>query len=135
LCSMPDIYDVIESAGGAVVWDDFCTGARYVEGRVEDTGDLDRNIAKRYMKRIVCPAKHAGIRARGSYLMDKVRAVQAGGVIFIYLKFCDPHSFDYPYLKEMLEKEGIPSMLYEIEDQASSGGQLQTRCEAFMEML
>ena len=135
LCSMPDIYDVIESSGGAVVWDDFCTGARYVEGRIDDTGDLDRNIADRYLNRVVCPAKHAGIHARGSYLMDKVQATGAAGVIFIYLKFCDPHSFDYPYMKETLDKEGIPSMLYEIEDQASSGGQLKTRCEAFIEML
>jgi len=135
LCSMPDIYDIIESSGGAVIWDDFCTGARYVEGRIEETGDLETNIARRYINRVVCPAKHSGIYARGNYLLEKVKENHADGVIFVFLKFCDPHSFDYPYMKEMLEKEGIPSMLFEIEDQASSGGQLQTRCEAFMEML
>jgi len=135
LCSMPDIYDVIESSGGAVVWDDFCTGARYVEGRISETGDLEKNIAQRYISRIVCPAKHSGTFSRGNYLMEKVRENHADGVIFVFLKFCDPHSFDYPYMKKMLEQEGIPSMLFEIEEQASSGGQLQTRCEAFMEML
>ena len=67
--------------------------------------------------------------------MEKVRQNQADGVIFLFLKFCDPHAFDYPYMKEMLEKQGVPSMLFEIEDQTSSEGQLKTRCEAFMEML
>jgi benzoyl-CoA reductase/2-hydroxyglutaryl-CoA dehydratase subunit BcrC/BadD/HgdB len=135
LCSMPDIYDIIESSGGAVVWDDFCTGARYFEGRIDETGDMERNIAQRYMSRIVCPAKHSGIFSRGNYLVEKVKENNADGVIFIFLKFCDPHSFDYPYMKEMLQKEGIPSILFELEEQTSSGGQLRTRCEAFMEML
>ena len=29
ICNHPDIYPIIEEAGGAIVWDDFCTGARY----------------------------------------------------------------------------------------------------------
>ncbi len=135
LCSMPDIYDIIESSGGAVVWDDFCIGAKYFEGPIGESGDLEKNIARRYTSRIVCPAKHSGIFSRGGRLVETVRESKADGVIFLVLKFCDPHSFDYPYMKEMLEKEGIPSMLFEIEEQASSGGQLKTRCEAFMEML
>jgi len=135
LCSMPDIYDIIESSGAAVVWDEFCIGAKYFEGRIDETGDLEKNIARRYMNRIVCPAKHTGIYSRGVRLVEKVRESKADGVIFLFLKFCDPHAFDYPYMKDMLENEGIPSMLFEIEEQTSSGGQLKTRCEAFIEML
>jgi len=56
-------------------------------------------------------------------------------VIFIMLKFCDPHAFDYPYLRDMLTAEGIPSTLFEIEDQQSAAGQFRTRCEAFIEMI
>jgi benzoyl-CoA reductase/2-hydroxyglutaryl-CoA dehydratase subunit BcrC/BadD/HgdB len=84
---------------------------------------------------VVCPAKHAGIHNRGQYLLDKVKAYNADGVVFLLLKFCDPHGFDYPYMKAMLDKENIPSLLFEIEDQISSEGQLRTRCEAFLEML
>jgi len=29
--------------------------------------------------------------------------------VFLLLKFCDPHAFDYPYIKEMLDKENIPA--------------------------
>lgn len=135
LCSMPDIYDIIEESGGVVVWDDFCTGSRYFEGMIDEAGDPIESIADRYLERVVCPAKHSGIFRRGEYLLDAVKQNRADGVIFLFLKFCDPHAFDYPYMKEQLEKEGIPSTLFEIEDQFSSQGQLKTRCEALMEML
>ncbi|MBI5897274.1 MAG: 2-hydroxyacyl-CoA dehydratase, partial [Desulfobacterales bacterium] len=115
LCSMPDIYQVVEASGARVVWDDFCTGARYFEGAVSESGDPLAAIAQRYRQRVVCPAKHAGIHNRGQYLLDKVKEHQADGVIFLLLKFCDPHAFDYPYMKAMLDKENIPSMLFEIE--------------------
>jgi benzoyl-CoA reductase subunit C len=118
-----------------VVWDDFCTGARYFEGQITEQKDPLEAIAQRYLERVVCPAKHADNYSRGEYLVDAVRENKANGVIFFLLKFCDPHAFDYPYLKEMLEKQNIPSVLFEIEDQVSSEGQIKTRCEAFMEML
>jgi len=51
------------------------------------------------------------------------------------VKFCDPHAFDYPYLKEALDGAGIPSMLFEMEDQIPAEGQLKTRFEAFLEMI
>jgi benzoyl-CoA reductase/2-hydroxyglutaryl-CoA dehydratase subunit BcrC/BadD/HgdB len=50
------------------------------------------------------------------------------------LKFCDPHAFDYPYLREMLKTQGIPNTLFEIEDRQTAEGQFRTRCEAFIEM-
>ena len=135
LCSMPDIYKTIEKSGGAVVWDDFCTGSRYFEGEIHTEGEPLKSIADRYMERVVCPAKHKGLFSRGEYLVNAVKKNRADGVIFFLLKFCDPHAFDYPYMKEMLEKENIPSVLLEIEDQLPSEGQINTRCEAFMEML
>lgn len=135
LCNMPDIYHIIEASGGVVVWDDFCTGARYFEGMIEGNGSILKAIAQRYLTRVVCPAKHAGINLRGDYLLKQVKELKARGVVFIFLKFCDPHAFDYPYMKAMLEKEGIPHLMLEIEDQVASEGQLRTRCEAFIEML
>jgi benzoyl-CoA reductase/2-hydroxyglutaryl-CoA dehydratase subunit BcrC/BadD/HgdB len=135
LCGMPDIYRVVEASGGRVVWDDFCSGARYFEGQADETRPPMQALTERYLRRVVCPAKHAGVYARGNYLLDKVKENNAHGVIFLYLKFCDPHAFDYPYMKAMLDKEGIPNLMFEIEDRLSSEGQLRTRCEAFMEML
>ena len=135
LCSMPDIYSLIETAGGDVVWDDFCTGSRYFDGAIGGDRPWLTGIADRYRERMVCPAKHMDLTRRGAHLVDLVAQTRADGVIFVLLKFCDPHAFDYPYMKGMLDAAGIPSLLFEIEDQQISAGQVRTRCEAFIEML
>ncbi len=135
LCDQPDIYDLIEKAGADVVWDDLCTGSRYFEGIIEDEGDPVASMARRYFERIICPAKHASVRGRGENLVSAVREHAVQGVIFLQLKFCDPHSFDYPYLKETLDGQGIPNMLLEIEAQLPPEGQLATRFETFIQML
>ena len=135
VCNLPDFYGLIESAGGVVVGDDLCTGSRGLTGRIELQGDPLSAIARRYARRAICPAKHAGITRRGDELVHQARESGAQGVIFIFLKFCDPHAFDYPYLKGMLDEAGLPSLLIELEERTEGQGQLQTRCEAFMEML
>jgi benzoyl-CoA reductase/2-hydroxyglutaryl-CoA dehydratase subunit BcrC/BadD/HgdB len=135
ICNHPDIYRIIEEAGGVVVWDDFCTGSRYFEESIKDNADPITAIAGRYLTRPVCPAKHAGIFTRGENLLRIVKEKDASGVVFFFLKFCDPHAFDYPYMKEFLDREGIPSMMLEVEDQLPSEGQLRTRFETFVEML
>ena len=96
---------------------------------------LAKAVADRYVQRAVCPAKHAGLYTRGEHLVDLVKKGHADGVIFLYLKFCDPHAFDYPYIKTMLDGEGIPNLLLELDDSSPTEGQFRTRCEAFVEML
>ncbi len=135
VCDHPDVYRIIEESGGTVVWDDLCTGSRYFSGIIENGEDPVESLAKRYMERVVCPAKHLSAVSRGEHLMRLVREKKAEGVIFLLLKFCDPHAFDYPYMKEYCDREGIPSMLLEIEDRLPSEGQLLTRFETFMHML
>lgn len=135
VCDQPDIYNVIERAGAQVVWDDLCTGSRYFEGAISTEGDPISAIAKRYFERIICPAKHTSTTIRGENLVGMAHEHGIQGVIFLQLKFCDPHSFDYPYLKEYLDKEGIPNMLLEIEAQLPPEGQLLTRFETFVHML
>ncbi len=135
ICSHPDIYTLLEDAGADVVADDLCTGSRYFEGRIDPQGDPLEAIARRYMSRVVCPAKHSDVNARGRHLVEKVKQSDSDGVIFLLLKFCDPHAFDYPYLKQFLDDANVPSMLLEVEDQLPSEGQLKTRFETFVEML
>ena len=135
ICDHMEVYDLIEQAGGVVVWDDLCTGSRFFEGQIALDGDPILSIADRYTDRTICPAKHASLTARGDNLVQIAKERKAGGAIFLLLKFCDPHAFDYPYMKEMLDKENIPSMLLEIEQELPSAGQLATRFETFIEML
>ncbi|MBU2055818.1 MAG: 2-hydroxyacyl-CoA dehydratase family protein [Proteobacteria bacterium] len=135
VCNHPDIYTVVEEAGGTVVGDDLCTGSRSFSGMIDETADPITAIAGRYLARVVCPAKHRGLADRADHLVRLVRQKRAQGVVFFLLKFCDPHAFDYPYLKEALDREGILSMVIEVEDRLPADGQLRTRFEAFVEMI
>jgi benzoyl-CoA reductase/2-hydroxyglutaryl-CoA dehydratase subunit BcrC/BadD/HgdB len=134
-CDQPDIYTLLDRSGADVVWDDLCTGSRYFEGTISTEGDPITALAQRYFERIICPAKHSSITIRGETLVRYAHENDIHGVIFLLLKFCDPHSFDYPYLKEYLDKEGMPNMLLEIEGQLPPEGQLLTRFDTFVQML
>ncbi len=136
-CSQPDIYDLIESTGAAVVWDDLCTGARYFD-QADKSGEAADPLAvlvRRYIERAICPAKHRGLRERGTKRIEAAAGRKADGVVFLLLKFCDPHAFDYPYMKEMLDRAGIPALLIDIEDRQASSEGLRTRLETFIEMV
>ena len=135
MCNHPDIYPLIEEAGGAVVWDDFCTGARYFTELVAGGDDPVAGIAERLIRRVVCPAKHAGLDRRAKHILRLVREHNARGVVFLLFKFCDPHAFDYPDIRKSMDEAGIPVLLLEMEDPLPGEGQLKTRFEAFLEMV
>ena len=135
ICNSPDIYNLLDGLGATVVWDDLCTGTRYFQGTISSVGDPVEAIGARYLERDLCPAKHRNNTSRGDSLIEIVKEHKAAGVIFIFLKFCDPQGFDYPYMKEFLDREKIPSMLLEIEEQLPAEGQLKTRFETFIDML
>jgi len=134
ICNHPDLYDIIEDAGGIVVGDDLCTGSRYFEGMIDEGGDPIEVLAKRYMERPLCPAKHRSLTTRADHIIRVARSNRADGVVFLLLKFCDPHAFDYPCIKEALDREDIPSTLIEVEAQLAEG-QVRTRLETFIAML
>ncbi len=136
LCVFDEIYDYIEAAGGTVVGDDMCTGSRYFALNADGKSSKPiQALADRIINRPICAAKHNPLLDRGVYLKGIVQDSGAQGVIFLMLKFCDPHSYDYPYLKESMDELKVPHMLLETEMDNPSLGQIKTRIEAFMEMI
>ncbi len=135
ICDSPGIYSALEESGAIIVGDDLCTGQRWFEGEISENQDPMTAICERYMDRIVCPAKHINPIARGENIVSLAKKNHADGVVFMLLKFCDPHAFDYPYLKEYLDNEGIKNMLIEMDDQQDNIGQLSTRFETFIHMI
>ena len=136
LCVFDEVYDYIDKAGGSVVGDDMCTGSRYfVVNADEKAKDPVSALADRIIRRPICAAKHHPLFDRGAYLKKMVQETGAQGVIFLLIKFCDPHSFDYPYLKESVDALKVPHLLLETEMDNPSLGQVKTRIDAFMEMI
>jgi len=135
VCDQPKIYDLVESCGASLVGDDLCTGWRYFAEDVSSLGDPIASLADRLIRKVPCPCKFNPEIDRADRLLQRVKAAGTQGVVFLLLKFCDPHAFDYPYLKERLDKEKIPSLLLEIESGGLPLGALETRLTAFVETL
>ncbi len=135
VCDMPGLYDLFQETGSVVAGDDLCTGRRWFDELVPEDMDPMAALTRRYTRRMICPAKHHDLYTRADQLIQQVREARADGVVFVLLKFCDPHAFDYPYLKAQLEDAGIKSMALELDKGQDSTGQMATRVETFVHML
>ncbi len=128
-------FSIIEEAGARVVYDDLCSGARFLRLMVREDIDPIEALTERYFTSFLCPTKHKGAHAHVETLLKEVEKSGAKGVIFLLYKYCEAHFFDYPDLKSALESKGIQTLLLEVEDPSYSIGQLKIRIQAFVEML
>lgn len=131
----PSYFSMMEEAGAFIVSDNLCSGARFLRLMTREDIDPIDALTERYFSSFLCPAKHSGVQAHTETLIKEVEEAGARGVIFLFYKYCEPHYFDHPDLKRALEDRGIPSLLLEVDDPATSQGQLKIRIQAFIEML
>jgi len=128
----------LDRAGAGVVWMDLCNGDRALaSSTVPDGDDLDglfASLARKYLDRPPCARMNDAAR-RYDTLAETARAAGARGVIYASLKFCDAYIYDFPRVRERLEREGIPVLRLESDYADGHTGQLLTRAEAFLEML
>jgi benzoyl-CoA reductase/2-hydroxyglutaryl-CoA dehydratase subunit BcrC/BadD/HgdB len=134
LVETPEVFRLIEAAGGRIVADDLCFGTRGLDPP-DGAGDdpLDR-LVDRYLSRRPCPARSRAEDRLPTLLAD-IKQSGARGVIFVLQKFCTPHLADLPTLTRGLEEAGCSSLVLELEETGPSPAQLQTRLQAFFEML
>jgi len=130
-----DMLRVIEDLGATVVVDDLCFGSRYFWNEATMASDPLVALARRYLERPPCPMKDLhGVRVRPEYLLGLAREYRAQGAVLIRQQFCDPHEYDMPAIKRLLDKNGIPTIVLE-QDITVPLGQLRTRVEAHLEMV
>lgn len=137
VCPYPEIYDIFRKAGFSVK-DDICTGRRFFEFSYPsfEPKDIDgalRYIAEKYFRKAPCPTKHYEGDYRFEYVLNMAKDCDA--VVFLLVKFCEPHFFDFPQLKERLEKMGKKVALIELEFPIASLEQVRTRVEALKEVI
>ncbi|MBE0649745.1 MAG: 2-hydroxyacyl-CoA dehydratase [Bacteroidales bacterium] len=135
ICSHPDISRIIEGKNAVVVWDDLCSGTRYFEGLVPDDKEPLEAIASRFTSRYVCPAKHLGVEFQMENLKKLITQHKVDAVLFMFLKFCEPFSFDYPDIKKALEKMKIPFLMVEMDRHNGVDEQMRTRIDTMLEIL
>lgn len=137
VCPFVEVYRLFEDAGFALK-DDMCTGTRFFTfntplREIESVDDGLRFLVEKYFNKAPCPTKHFPNDDRFSYVFELAK--DCDGVVFLLLKFCEPHFYDYPQLKERLEEMGKKVLLLELEFPIASYEQLRTRIEAFYEVI
>lgn len=125
---------MVETLSANIVADEHCTGSRYFWNEVVPEEDRLAAIATRYLRRPPCPVKDWEMRLRFEHTLKLAKDYNVQGALLIQQKFCDPHEFDIPPLKNFLESNGIPCYFLEF-DVTVPFGQFRTRVEAFLETL
>lgn len=130
------IHALIEQAGGVVVGEETCVGERYYRDLTEpaaEAGEMLKNIAQRPLN-VNC-ACFTPNRGRVEDIVTMVDNLQADGVIDFTLQFCQPYGVESYTVARELEQRNIPHLKLESDFSEEDQGQLQTRIDAFLEML
>jgi benzoyl-CoA reductase/2-hydroxyglutaryl-CoA dehydratase subunit BcrC/BadD/HgdB len=131
------MHNLVETSGGVVVCEETCTGTRYFENQVDESGktldEMVQNIANRYMG-INC-ACFTPNTARADDVIRLAKDSKADGVIDVSLMFCQTYDIEGRALEERCKAEGIPFLGIETDYTDNDAQQLKTRIGAFIEML
>jgi benzoyl-CoA reductase subunit C len=131
----PSLIQLIEDCRARVVVDDTCIGTKTYFNLVQG-GDPLEALTDAYFTRFLCPRTYRTPGKEGfAHLLHFISEFKIDGVIFYYLKSCDPHGFDYPLILDILRERNIPLLRIEDDYRLANQEALKTRIEAFVESI
>lgn len=134
----PELLSMIEECGAIIVGDDLYHGFRYISTDVSPEGEPVHALAEWYLARntgVPCPTRVQNNVDWDAYLLSAMEQERADGMIVLMAKFCEPHMYYYPEVKEAFEKANVPHLLIETEHEAMALESLKTRVETFLEIV
>ncbi len=132
----PEFIRSIEAQGGLVVTDELCTSTRYWSDPVvlKEGQNPVEAISRRYLSNFPC-ARMVPSDERFNRILNLVKDFNVEGVISQIIRYCVPYAHDLPLLINRLKEPGVPVLALDVEYGTSGSGQIQTRVQAFLEML
>jgi len=122
-----------EQCGGLIVADDLWSSMEYFQENVDETkSDLLEALAEKYLQRNL--AGRMIPDTRPPKILALYNSFHAAGIINHTLKFCDSYSSLKPEFRKIMVRHNIPVLDLD-RDYAEAIGQIQTRIEAFLEMI
>ena len=130
-----EIHQILDELDVGAIDDDFANGWRSVAKGDLQTANLVEGVTDYLFKPAPCCCIYNPENDRHAYLLDKVKTSGADGVLFWYVKFCEPDAFDRPQLIDHLKGSGIPVTFIDLELTMTNFDAVRTRIGAFCEML
>ncbi len=110
-----EFIEMVESLGANIVIDENCTGSRYFWNEIIPEDDRLGAISQRYLDRPRCPAKDSSDRVRTGHILQLAGDYAVQGAIITIIRGCQPHGYDNVPIKDILEKNGIRTHLFEMD--------------------
>ncbi len=127
--------NLIENSGALIVSDFLCFGTRNFLDDVQIGGNPLEQISKRVYQRISCPRMMDDHERRLKFLKDEIKTAKIDGVILQRINNCDLHGCDNMLFEHELKELEIPVLNIDREYVQADTTRLQTRIEAFLEMI
>ena len=132
-----DFVNLIEDSGALIVSDLLCFGTRnFLDDVKIKTGKkpLDE-IVKRVYYRLSCPRMMDDHIRRLNFLKEEIKKAKIDGVVLQRINNCDLHGCDNMLFEHELKELDIPAINIDREFYQADTTRLQTRIEAFLEMI
>ena len=130
----PAFIEAIEEQGGMIVIDELCTGVRYWWEEVNWDADPVKALSRRYLHNFACPRMEPS-DDRLHRIARLVEDYRVDAAIVQMVRYCVPQTMEQPLVRDLLTEMGIPVLELDIEYGLGGTGQINTRLQAFFEML
>lgn len=127
--------ELIENSGALIVSDFSCFGTRNFVDDIDIGGDPLENISKRLYYRMSCPRMMDDHEKRLNFLKSEMKRAKVDGLILQRINNCDLHGCDNMLFEHELKDLDIPVFNIDREYFQADTIRLQTRIEAFLEMI
>jgi benzoyl-CoA reductase/2-hydroxyglutaryl-CoA dehydratase subunit BcrC/BadD/HgdB len=129
------VHDIIEGEFGAsIVTEDACTGLRPFYHAIREDGDPLDALTEGYLEQAPC-ARMKPLSDAALFAAKLAAEYQAEGALYVYLKFCPVHSYGMKEYITAFQRASLPVLELSSDYSQSTGGQIRTRLEAFVEVL
>jgi benzoyl-CoA reductase subunit C len=132
-----DFTNLIENSGAFIASDFLCFGTRNFTDDIELKSSEDplESISRRLYYRLSCPRMMDDHERRLDFLKEEIKRAKIEGVLLQRINNCDLHGCDNMLYSHELKDLDIPVLNIDREFYQQDTTRLQTRIEAFLEMI
>lgn len=131
------LHSIVQATGATIVGEESCVGTRYFTDLVEPKGDSVEEllwaIVEKYSK-IPCACFTPNDR-RIKSIEALAKEFKADGIIYYTLQNCHDYNVEGVKVDRAMKAQGIPMLKVETDYSMGDAAQIQTRVEAFLEII
>jgi len=128
------LIDIIEEQGARGAYDNTTSTGRYLGPNIEVKDDPLSALARHYACKVT-GCYRLSYEERWQNIRDAIRKWDINSCIILVQKYCDTSLFEVPLVEASLSQINIPCITLEIDDTSPGISQMETRVQAFIEMI